>query len=76
MKTTKTYKSNAAQILVTQKKYKLTTKTSSLNKKAKPLTIRKTKKNLTKAFNLLAAMPEDFYQEERKNLPQKNRKNF
>jgi len=71
MKTTRVFKSGNSQAVRLPKEFQLAANEVEIFKRGDELVIREVPKNIAKAFELLTQLPEDFFDEERKDeLPQ------
>jgi len=76
MKTTKVFKSGNSQAVRLPKEFQLNGEEVEIFKRNGDVVIREIPKNLTRAFELLTQLPNDFFAEGRKDLPPQKREFF
>ena len=76
MKTTKVFKSGNSQAVRLPKEFQLNGEKVEIFKRNGDVVIREIPKNLTRAFELLTQLPNDFFAEGRKDLPPQKREFF
>lgn len=73
MRTTKVFQSGNSQAVRLPKDFQFDSDEVEIFKRNKEVVIRAIPKNLSKAFDLLTQLPDDFFSEERVDLPPQER---
>lgn len=73
MKTAKIFKSGNSQAVRLPKAFQFTANEVEIFKRGNDIILREKPKNLKHAFELLASLPDDFYDFEREDLPPEDR---
>lgn len=76
MKTAKIFKNGNSQAVRFPKEYQFDVSEVEILKRGDEIILRKKKQNLKEAFELLASLPEDFFDEARKDSPPETRESF
>lgn len=76
MRTAKIFKSGNSQALRLPKDFQFRSKEVEIFRRGEDIVLREIPKNLSKAFELLSALPDDFFSSERKDTPPQERETF
>jgi len=76
MRHAKVFKSGNSQAVRLPKDFQFTGKEVEIFKKNGDIILREIPLNLSKAFDLLTKLPDDFYSEDREDLPPQKRDSF
>ena len=76
MATTRVFKSGNSLAVRLPKEFKVGSKILEIFQRGEEIVLREPTKGLTKAFELLTTLPEDFYAEGRKDTPPQHREGF
>ena len=76
MKTAKIFKNGNSQAVRLPREYKFDVSEVEILKRGDEIILRKIKHNLKEAFELLTSLPEDFFDEGRKDTPPETREPF